>query len=371
MSDKQKEKLKLNNEFMPERRPDSRYLFYMYVIFLLVIHLFLGIIYLAADNTAMTLLNLFSIAVYITGLVMIRLKAFRASFYLIVAEVNLFVLAAVILVGDASHYSLYSISLTPSICLYFYYQKIISGRNKNMLIVLSFILSNVFYIAAQVISGINEPLLSLPPVLQQLIAHFNYFILMLAVGTGSIILLFIAILNSKKLEHALEETGYAAQHDYLTGLKNRKSMENFIGRLYTSNREYSLIMGDIDKFKEVNDTYGHDCGDYILKIISRLIKENVTKEDRTYRYGGEEIIAILPEVSKADACRIAELIRSRIAAYEFEYNNRSIHITMSFGVSASEGRSFTEVEREADACLYYGKASGRNRVVSSEMIKNH
>lgn len=347
---------------------ESKNIFYLYDVFLIIIHILLGVSYLQAYNYIMTGMTVFSIAVYLFCLLLIRKRAFMVCFCLIIAEVNAFTLAAVILLGDASFYSLYSISLIPTICMFYYSQKAIYKKNNNILIVLSFLVSNVCYIAALFIGYFHEPVLSLPPMTESMIGYMNFLVLLIAVGNGSLTLLYNAVMNATKLEQALEETGYAAQHDYLTGLKNRKSMENFIGRLYAGNRSYALIMGDIDKFKDVNDTYGHDCGDYILKIISKLIKESVTKEDRTYRYGGEEIIAIIPDATEEEAYKRAQMIREKIAAYDFEYIGQTIHITMTFGVSTSNGRSFTDVEREADVCLYYGKASGRNCVITSQMM---
>ena len=310
-----------------------------------------------------------SIAYYLLLFLIIRKEQLHTAFLLINCEICIFTMIAVILTGDWSNYSLYCVSTMPAICLYYYYRQVIQKKTSNVITVFCLCMVILFFIAENYIDASRNMKYLLPIEIVNFIGNLNAFVLTIFIAGGSIILLYLAILNSRRLEKALNETDYAAQHDYLTGLKNRKSMESFIKRLNDSNRNYALLLGDLDKFKSVNDTYGHDCGDYILKTISVIIKESISNDYRVYRWGGEELILILPEVSPEKAYFVAEHIRKRIENYVFEYKNKQIHVTLTLGISMSRKRELAEVEREADACLYHGKARGRNCVVTWEMMR--
>lgn len=129
----------------------------------------------------------------------------------------------------------------------------------------------------------------------------------------------------------------------------------------------SVIMFDIDFFKHFNDTYGHECGDYVLKQVASLIKQNLREEDLASRYGGEEFTVMLNETPKDAAVSVAERIRSCIENHDFVYNEEHMHVTISCGVSVfdHETNPITipqQLVNQADQGLYISKHNGRNRV---------
>ena len=129
----------------------------------------------------------------------------------------------------------------------------------------------------------------------------------------------------------------------------------------------SVLMFDIDFFKHFNDTYGHECGDYVLKQVAFLIKSNLREEDLASRYGGEEFTVLLNETSKDAALSIAERIRSCIESYDFVFNDQHMHVTISCGVAVfdHENNPITiakQIVSQADQGLYMSKHNGRNRV---------
>lgn len=340
---------------------------YLYNVFFLLVHSILEFAYISACNVEMCILNAASILLYILIFWLIYTQHVKLCFNLIILEISVFSLLAIIFTGDNSGYSLYCISIIPSTCLYNYYERILLKESKQEAISVNayMTITVLLFIVEKIISAIEKPLQPITEYVQieRTIGYINSIVLLLAVLIGSFILLIIVIYNSEKLERILEETEYIAKHDPLTGLKNRASLENFVNRLVKDGRPYAVIMGDIDKFKMVNDEWGHDCGDYVLKEVSKIIKECVRKDDRVYRWGGEEIFLILPGADVGVATLRAESIRTSIEAYSFEYNGKPIQITMTFGVCESAGRSFEEIEKEADEHLYYGKSHGRNRVI--------
>ncbi len=127
---------------------------------------------------------------------------------------------------------------------------------------------------------------------------------------------------------------------------------------------FCLLMIDIDDFKHVNDTYGHECGDEVLKYVAHTISTGVKKDDYVFRWGGEEILVLLKtDIEKSKAA--AERIRNDIAKDPIIYkNNVSVFVTVTIGISLySPSNSLEQMMEEADTKLYYGKQNGKNQVV--------
>lgn len=176
----------------------------------------------------------------------------------------------------------------------------------------------------------------------------------------------IVYLGEKYLIVELEKY---ANYDPLTKLLNRRSMDSYIEDAYKkakkNNEPLSLMIMDIDDFKRVNDTYGHDCGDEILKFVAREVSTGVNSDDRVFRWGGEEIFVILKS-DNVHAVQIAERIRAGIERGVVKYkDNISVSVTVTVGVTSyTDGVSIQELFDEVDNRLYYGKNHGKNRVVN-------
>ncbi|MCK5069924.1 MAG: diguanylate cyclase, partial [Desulfocapsa sp.] len=162
-----------------------------------------------------------------------------------------------------------------------------------------------------------------------------------------------------------------ANIDGLTEIYNHRffqnTLDNEINRAERNDTEISLLLIDIDKFKNFNDTYGHQVGDFILKEFSAILKQTIRKYDTLARYGGEEFTVILPDTSSEEACSVAEKLRSAVDDYVFRDSKTNYHITASFGVSTGspagdEEFSKSELISMADTALYDAKEAGRNRV---------
>lgn len=154
---------------------------------------------------------------------------------------------------------------------------------------------------------------------------------------------------------------FKASYDALTGLANRHSYEKTIeAEIERSNRyktKFSLIIYDVDYFKKINDTYGHESGDKILIELSSLVKTTLRKSDEVFRVGGEEFAIIAPETDAANALVLADKIRKVVEAASFHNN---IKVTLSLGVAESySGSSISNIYRQADIALYKAKNSGR------------
>ncbi|MFN3609242.1 MAG: PleD family two-component system response regulator [Hyphomonas sp.] len=160
--------------------------------------------------------------------------------------------------------------------------------------------------------------------------------------------------------------------DQLTGLHNRRYMngqlEQHMQRAMRGQHPLSLMMADIDHFKPVNDTHGHQAGDDVLREIGKRLRANVRPTDVVCRTGGEEFVVIMPNTPGDLACAAAERIRKAVAAEEFQAlgGTLSLRITVSAGVSTLQGSEDTtdDLMRRADTALYQAKTGGRNRVQS-------
>lgn len=157
--------------------------------------------------------------------------------------------------------------------------------------------------------------------------------------------------------------------DGLTEIYNKRAFLETLEREFNRSQRYSrplsMIMFDIDHFKNVNDTYGHLTGDYVLKHMSKIIKNSVRTEEFLARYGGEEFTIIMPESTRMAAINLGEKIRALVESSTFHFEGKIIPITISVGVSTLTPSIFTPTEliAVADKKLYQAKATGRNRVV--------
>ncbi len=174
----------------------------------------------------------------------------------------------------------------------------------------------------------------------------------------------------------LESVRREALTDTLTGIPNRKAFDTEIKRAMEQAVEtgepMSLLMCDIDHFKKFNDTWGHQTGDQVLRLVANCISENVKGRDTASRFGGEEFAVVLPQTELADAVRLAYQIRSKVQSKKLvKKSNGDILgvITISIGVARYDMKEGAEgLIQRADACLYAAKRSGRNRVMSGQDV---
>lgn len=218
---------------------------------------------------------------------------------------------------------------------------------------------------------------------------FNTFIIFFFTLT------FIAEMNllMRKLNESNERLNFIADHDALTGLYNRRSFYRLFNKFYgrgkdaeeeendsqpSENKEISpdsfcVIMGDIDDFKKINDTYGHNCGDEILKGVSQILRSGINGNDIACRWGGEEFLIIMSGC-RADCLRRIEEIRCQVGGLSVQSDSAAVSATMTFGLAdCFEGidgsrrtdiAAVDELVQIADNRLYFGKRNGKNLVVA-------
>ena len=188
-----------------------------------------------------------------------------------------------------------------------------------------------------------------------------------------------------RLRESTEKLKYTATHDALTGLTNRRSFWEYFDELYSGDKHYNIAMGDLDSFKKINDTYGHGCGDLVLRSVADVILGMTEENEIACRWGGEEMVVVFMG-ERDEALKRLEELRHKIESLELNYDGLNIHVTMTFGFADSEeiGLAISEgyLNKEddtkevskhfrveslismVDKRLYTGKESGKNVVIS-------
>lgn len=174
------------------------------------------------------------------------------------------------------------------------------------------------------------------------------------------------VIESKRFAEALKEQTY---RDPLTNLYNRRFLEgiidNLVAQILRRGTGLGVLMCDLDYFKSINDKYGHDVGDLVLKETSQLLAGNVRKSDLVVRFGGEEFLVLLLDIKEGEAEKVAEKLRKAIELYEFKTPKGIIRRTISIGVSEfpQDTSAIWEAIKFADIALYKAKEAGRNKVM--------
>ena len=201
----------------------------------------------------------------------------------------------------------------------------------------------------------------------------------LGLGITFALVSFLSLLQKKNVKlqeskQVIEEDKHKLHQlsikDPLTDIFNRRHFEKLLHAEFHRAKRYkhplSCVMADIDYFKKINDTYGHECGDMALKEITNLLKGNLREVDILARYGGEEFVMLLPETNNKNAILVAEKLRIKIENDLFNYKGAKLPVAISLGVSTIEQGSdiedYNNLVSSADAALYQAKRSGRNRV---------
>lgn len=181
------------------------------------------------------------------------------------------------------------------------------------------------------------------------------------------IVLFLA--SARSLNDRIGREEEASRTDPLTGLPNRRGfLEACEDVLASSDRlglSVSVVLADLDRFKDVNDTLGHAAGDHLLKSVATAVRSSLRSQDIVARWGGDEIVILLPEAGVDDAAKVAGKLRAAVEALSVEHGGRRISSTLSLGVAGHpRGAGLGETIARADAALYRAKEEGRNRVAA-------
>lgn len=178
---------------------------------------------------------------------------------------------------------------------------------------------------------------------------------------------FVSYLYTYELRKAQVEADFNVNHDYLTGLFNRRFFHQYMMKDGNLKPSYVIVMGDIDNFKNVNDFYGHDVGDEVLVRVGGCLKNYVGNSDLAVRWGGEEFILLFNGEKKESVIKIMERARDEIHGLRIPTKRRDLAVTMTFGIAESRKfYTYEDIIKIADLRLYYGKRNGKDCIISED-----
>lgn len=343
----------------------NRWKFHVLIASIASVHVLLLVIFAVFQIMPLFYFNIFSVLTYAAcfWLMWGKREHYLAIYFITYIEVILHSFASTICLGWKFGFAQYIIAIVP-VGFYICYTLNIR-RRKFTIATLSAIFSAVAFLACKFLSFFGEPLVQIDNIaLEMSLYVFNSLCAFVFLIVFSLVFVFEMKLSSNQLKHQNAILDKLASTDPLTGLYNRRSMDIFLNQAVESASNFALIMCDIDNFKNVNDTYGHDFGDVVLKGIAGITSSQVKGQGYVCRWGGEEILILLNNASKESSFRIAENIRRNVANRVFELNNKWIHCSLTLGVALYDGREpVEETITRADYNLYCGKRNGKNAVV--------
>jgi len=334
--------------------PRVKLLSYTVAIIFLLTHIALLVIFNIFHVTPMMVFNIFSVAFYLMMLLLIHkewLLSFVISTFL---EICLHMGLAVYYTGwDAG----FQITLI-GVCILLTYSEYV-GRTMQRRYVRSILLAPlamVVYLGCYLIDLHHTPAYVMPDVVNMYFHIAWALIVFIIVLVFLQIFVFVATKSQEVLSHEVA-------HDELTGLPNRIYIRNYFHQMDAAADRggYWIAIADLDDFKAINDTYGHNCGDYVLKTVAKQI-QSLSVGVEVCRWGGEEFL-IIGHRSLADAMDELERLRRRIEAYPFSFEGVALHLTITIGLAwLGKEQSIQNCIGAADRKLYEGKSSGKNCV---------
>ncbi|MBO5451410.1 MAG: GGDEF domain-containing protein [Lachnospiraceae bacterium] len=339
-------------------------------VVLAFIHIALCICFYLYEYPILFIYNIFAVILYlIMGFRFTALREYALMYYCCYAEITFFSSFATLLAGWDWGFMIYLIALTP-VSFYLAYSSPQFGHGiKKPFFFVS--LSMVVFVITRILSTRITPLYT-ERIFDQhmtLMYSVNAIVSFFALLLFSILFTIEIRQNEIRLEEQYSLLESVSSKDPLTGLFNRRSMDKYlITALEQAKGDglvFSVILGDIDDFKRVNDTYGHNIGDQVLMQVAKTISENASEGCRVCRWGGEEILIFIPE-NETVTYEVAEKIRQSIEQIRVPFSADYVSVTMTFGIAEySPGLPFNKLVSIADNRLYYGKRHGKNQVVST------
>lgn len=305
--------------------------------------------------------NIFSVLLYLSGVLFIRPSTSGIWQILFFLEVVAHVAMCNIFLGWGYGFGFYGIMIIP-ITYYLSYLNRYVSRD----ILGSHLLSAINLIVVLITTITNHSynqLASIPDSVVRIAFCINCSICAVALIMYSTLFVVEVKMITGKLQENNKELNFLANYDSLTHLRNRHRIKDTFAKYQENEENYCVILGDIDDFKKVNDTYSHSCGDLVLKTVASTILKIAEKYGVICRWGGEEILLLLA-TDKEKGYTLAEQIRKEISSHTITYEQQTLGITMTFGIAGNqEEKSIEKMITIADARLYTGKRAGKNRVV--------
>ncbi len=332
----------------------------------LAVHIAYLLLFAATGITIMTIFNIFSVTFYLSTLILVRkVKEKSALVYATFIEIIIHASVATLCVGWESDFGMFLLMIIPIAFL-------MPDKNKNN----SFIIMTVSILLYGILGFLSlRPDSSIYSFEKN--SYHTIFYVINIFSDSSILIYFTTIYTiinrytECKLRVQNEQLRILASTDPLTQLCNRREMNKTLADISAkskdSKKSFVIGIGDIDNFKRVNDTYGHDHGDAVLSAISSIIASSIPDNGYVARWGGEEFLFVIPDADISAGKDCGETIIQSVSKHEFKHNGSVFFVTMTFGVCEGQPDDIVDkIISRADARLYKGKHNGKNQVVYAD-----
>ena len=316
-------------------------------------HGFYTIFFQYLDIWQLSALNLFSCAFYFDFL-FIRKDTSEKSIVYTYFEILLFSVLSEIFLGPDYGFFLYIVGISAAV-----FYLVPSYGNWRFFFQLIGIVTTVLLEGAILTFDIRFP------DIQSVMEPYRILVYLGNIGITAVIVFGATFFYSQETEKVWQSLRYTTNHDALTGLYNRRFLERYIEEIpHHARTDYVVAMVDIDFFKKVNDTYGHEAGDKVLRRVSSCLQDTAGAKNLAVRWGGEEFILYFPDTAQETVYKKMEELRREVESLVIPSSGRHIRITITAGIAAGISDSnYEKVIRSADEKLYLGKQRGRNQVV--------
>lgn len=332
-----------------------------------ILHLIYCILFLCMKENVLALYNVAAVAFYIALVASVKTMKIGTPLILSSIEVVAHIILCTVRVGNDWGFSYFIFSM---ISIIFYTVLTFSGfKRKEVACIVYAIVYLTSFAANYLVAEFTKPMAHYSASWRRAFAFINIAFSFLFIVISMILIEWDVVHNTKTMASKNNQLDEMANRDPLTKLFNRRHMneclQHKLDELQRYGKVFGIIMGDIDNFKSVNDTYGHDMGDEVLVAVAEALNQSIRDQDVVCRWGGEEFLIAI-NGNKAITVEVAERMRKSVSDLEIDVgNDRILKITMTFGVTESiTGYSIDKLVSIADDNLYKGKTSGKNKVVS-------
>ena len=324
----------------------------IFLIMCLCVHVFNVFLFWKFGLFPLVVLNCFSSVLYISILTIFKNENFRISF----AYFEIILFSAMTELISGGHFG--TLTFVIGMVAVIFFMLPYSNRKKHIYQLIGAALA----VAISLISVFNY---SLYPELMDLVLHHSSFVKVLNLIITLFSLFYLTNLYLVELRTTREKLDYNSNHDVLTGLYNRRFFEGIMKRSKEEKEtSYSVAMLDVDDFKKINDTYGHETGDRVLAAVSKCIEASLPENAVAVRWGGEEFVIYLPQVDNDRAMEILDVFRTKLSEQVIYHRGTRVSITATIGLCTGESiADYEEYIRQADEKLYWGKQHGKNQIV--------
>lgn len=332
-----------------------------------LVHVTLLVIFSVAGVNPLVRFNVASVIIYVIGLISCKFGRVMPVYISIIVEVTVYTIFSTYYIGLKCGTYCFLFSIVPIII---YFGCFLFKGARRWSIVLMLAINFAVFVVLYVIFTKREPIYELTPDTRLLLVIFSSFVMIFSTIFYNTIYIYANEREIVNLEEKNKQLSVDAQEDVLTTLLNRRGFLPLIEPMIkvTSSEEFCVAFIDIDDFKVINDSYGHEAGDEVLRHITTLMRKEMQDCD-ICRWGGEEIVILMKGYDMETAKERLEALRKSIETIPTAFFNKQIFVTITIGLEKYSKKYKTpeEIIKVADKRMYYGKQHGKNMLISKDM----